>query len=180
MDRQKTPPLTGHTIRLPVMQGGAGRDYFEKARLGSASLLFAAGLTAAAGSLLEWAHVVECPPRRTAEVAARCASYNGITAGDGWVSLVAGAGVILCAVLLAIRGRGVWARLAFLASIVVGAVGMSAYRAVSDTTSAISLRTGAIGRYEAAIGVSLVAAAGLIGLIASVGGIAATPRGPEA
>jgi hypothetical protein len=59
-----------------------------------------------------------------------------------------------------------------LASIVIGAIGVSDYRSIGEVTAEIDL----IGIPHPAIGLTLVVAAAILGLLASIAGVAATPR----
>ena len=154
------------------------RDYFDKARSGAAAALFAAGAAAILGALLDWVSIRV--PDDFPEGAAT-EPFNGIEARDGWWVIGAGAVIVISALMLIVRRRGSWAILAFLASIVIGAIGISGYRGVSDVSSALLRRTDAVGEVSPGIGIMLVAAAALVGVIASVAGIAASPPqdGPD-
>ncbi|MEA2435379.1 MAG: hypothetical protein QOG54_2836 [Actinomycetota bacterium] len=136
-------------------------DIFDKARSVAASVLFACGLAAILGAVLAWVTVelpeLGVPNGRPAE------TVTGIEGTDGWIVIVAGAMVIVAAVLLVLRATSGYAWLAFLASMVVGGIALANYRQLDQ-----------IG--EPAMGLLLVAAAGIIGVIAAAAGVAASPR----
>lgn len=101
---------------------------------------------------------------------------------DWRVVFVAGILVIVCAILLMIRKRSLYAWICFLASMVIGAIAIADYRGLSDPTSGFlrglehALNTTIQGSAHPAIGLTLVAISGVGGLIASVVGIAASPH----
>jgi hypothetical protein len=74
------------------------------------------------------------------------------------------------------RRRGKWAWLGFLASMVAGGLAISAYRAIADESSSLHLELDLIGRARPGFGLTLVAAGAIAGLLASVGGVIATPH----
>ena len=83
--------------------------------------------------------------------------------------------LIGAAIMLWLRRRGKWAWLGFLASVVIGGLAITSYRAIADTTSPLYEELDIIGRAQPAIGITLVAAGAIIGLVSSVAGVTATP-----
>ena len=151
-------------------------DFFERARAIAASLLFAAGAAAIIGSLLDWVTVETVPPEVPPEQAHRLPPFTGLELGDGWVVLVAGVVILLAAFLVVMKGTSGVAWLAFLASVVIGGVAISDYRGIDE----VHLDMEGIGSgARPGLGLTLVVAAGIIGLIASVGAIAASPSQPR-
>ncbi|MGH2749148.1 MAG: hypothetical protein ACRDKB_14675 [Actinomycetota bacterium] len=155
-------------------------DYFDRARRVAATGLFVAGVLAVAGSLLPWVEVT--PPLVVPEAEAeRADALIGIEISDGRVVLVAGVVIIAAAALLVLRRRSGWAWLALAASILVGAIGISDYRQVSGFRPEAGVqppfvrRAERAGEVDPAFALILVAAAGIVGLVASVGALAATP-----
>lgn len=147
-------------------------DFFERARAIAASILFAAGAAAIIGSFLDWVTVEEVPPEVPEQQAHRLPPFSGLEAGDGWVVLVAGIVILVGAFFIVTRGTSGFAWLTFLASVVVGGIGMSDYRGITE----LHLDMEGIGTDPApGLGLILVAAAGIVGLIASAGAIAASP-----
>lgn len=154
---------------------GSG-DFFERARAIAASILFAAGAAAVIGSFLDWVTVEAVPPEVPPEQAHRLPPFTGLELGDGWVVLGAGLVILLAAFLVVTRGTAGVAWLAFLASVVVGGIAISDYRGIQE----VHLDMEGIGTGpEPGLGLTLAAAAGIIGLIGSVGAIAASPSRPR-
>ena len=165
------------------------RDVFDTARLWAVALLVLAGALATIGSTLEWVDIVVQPEIRgdvnfgvnqpEVEEPPVSRPFTGLEAGDGWFVLGAGALMITSAALLWFTRSGRFAWLGFLAAVVTGAIAFTDYRGVGDFTSSISQRMNLVGKVVPALGLTLVAAAALVGLVGSVIGIAATPR-PDA
>lgn len=151
-------------------------DFFEKARAVAASVLFACGAAAIIGSLLDWVTVEAQPPDVPADQLHRLPPFSGIEIGDGWVVIGAASLVLVCAFFIVIKGRSRYAWLAFLGCIVIGGISISDYRGIDE----LHLSLEAIGRGpRPGLGLTLVAAAGLIGLAASVAAVAASPSGTQ-
>jgi hypothetical protein len=147
-------------------------DYFDKARSVAAAFMFAAAAAAILGSFLDWVSVEE-PPVVPADQIPQLEPFNGIEANDGWVTAIAGIVVLMCTALLVVRRRAFWAGLAFLASMLIGGIAVADYRGIEQIFYEEMDR---IGGVSPGIGLTLVAAGGFIGLIASAAAVAATPR----
>jgi hypothetical protein len=147
-------------------------DYFDKARSIAASVLFAAGATAIVGALLDWVTIKppELVPRNQVSL---LDPFNGIEATDGWFVIVGGLIVIFCAAMLVVRAKSGYAWLAFFASMIVGGIAIADYRGIETLFYEEMDR---IGLPEPALGLTLVAAAGIVGVIAAAAGAAASPR----
>jgi LPXTG-motif cell wall-anchored protein len=102
--------------------------------------------------------------------------FTGLEAGDGWWSVGGGAILVLAAALLYVRRRAVWGWAGLLGSILIGSVGIADYRGIGDLSSSISHRMDIVGQAAPALGLTLVVAAAIVGVVASVAGIAASPR----
>jgi hypothetical protein len=149
-------------------------DYFERARAISASVLFAAAAAAIIGSILDWVVVDATPPDVPPDQLDRLPPFTGLEIGDGWVVIGAAVVVVISALFIVIKGRLAW--LAFLGSVVIGGIAISDYRGIADIHTELE----AIGRGpRPGLGLTLVAAAGVIALIASAASIAASPKGPR-
>jgi len=149
------------------------RDYFARARAWAATGLFLAAAVTILGSFLDWVKVDALPPTVPANQAPRAEPFNGLDIGDGWWTLGAGAFLLLCAVLLVLRPASRFAWWAFFASILCGGIAISDYRGIAEVFN----EWGGIGAGPSpGIGLTLVAAGALLGLIASVTAIAATPK----
>lgn len=149
------------------------RDYFERARAWTSTGLVLAAALLVTGSLLDWVSVNELPDTIPTEQARFAQPFNGFDVGDGYVT--AGAGIVLafCAVMIMLKAKSTFAWLAFVASIVAGAIAISDYRDIS----ALFEHYGGIGRgVSPGIGITLAAAGALLGLVSAVGAIAASPR----
>ncbi len=164
------------------MQPARGLDFFDKARLWAGMVVVLAGLTAVIGSVVDWVTVTP-PPAPPPGVdfenepfaeEESSEPFNGLEAGDGWVTVVAGGAQLAAGLLLIMRRRGGW--LGIFASIPLGAIAISAYRAVDEPTSSLMERTETVGDADPALGLTLLAAAALVGLLSAVVGVIATPR----
>lgn len=164
------------------MQRTAGLDFFDKARIWAGIVVLLAGLVAVLGSVVDWVTVTP-PPEPPAGVDFEeqpfatdesSAPFNGLEAGDGWVTLAAGGFEMAAGLLLIGRRRGGW--LGVLATIPMGAVAISIYKQLGSPTSDLMERTNTVGDADPGLGLTLIAGAALVGLIASVIGVAATPK----
>lgn len=160
-----------------------GSDFFERARGVAAAVLLAVGAACVIGAALDWATLETCPelvPGSTfteeeLEDPPLC-PVRGIDSIEGKAVVVAGFGILGSAIYLILRRRSSFAWLAFWSSVVAGSFAVAAYRAIGDADSSFSRRYGLIADYEPGIGLTLVAAATIVGVIAAIAGIAATPR----
>ena len=168
------------------MANHEGIDYFARARAVAVTVLIAAGAACVIGAAMDWAVLERCPevqPGSTfdeseLEEPPPC-PVRGIDATEGRVAAVAGFLMMIGGTLLVMRGNPSFGWLALLASILAGSFAISAYRGVGDANSSISRRFGLIDAYDVGVGLTLVAAAAVIGIIASVASIAATPRSDD-
>lgn len=174
MDGQQAPVLPNHDGRLTGMPA----DYFDRARLSAATGMFIAGVLAVVGSALDWV-TVKTPPRLPDEDVDKVRPFTGLDIPDGWWVMAAGIALALVAVLLVARKRGAYAWLGFAASTIIGAIAIADFRGISDTASSLARRADVVGDMDPAIGIILVAAAAVGGLVASIAGVAASPRHQE-
>ena len=166
------------------MQRQTTRDYFDKARLWCALAMVLAGAAAIAGSGLDWIRIVEAPELRTDttfepdELGATepTEPFSGIEAGDGWWTAAGGAVLALAGIALLSTGRAGFGWLGVVAALVIGVIALADYRGIGELSSSFSRRTDITGDAEPALGITLVAGAALAGFVASMGGLAATPR----
>ena len=164
------------------MDGEAVRgDYFFRARSIACAGLISAGAAAVIGSLLDWV-TIEPPPTVPDDQLAGIHPFSGIDVRDGWWTLALGVALIVLAVLLFVRRRSGFAWLAFLSSMVMGAIAIADYRAIVGfepggvADEALFRRAEIIGEADPAIGITLVAAAALVGFVSSLVGVASTPN----
>lgn len=123
------------------------------------------------GSSLDWVTVERLPDVIPAEQRDNAEPFNGFDVGDGYWTAAAGVVLMASAVSLVVRARHAW--LGFVAAMVGGAVAISDYRGIESLFE----HTNAIGTgISPGIGLTLVAAGALLGLVSSVAGIAATPK----
>ncbi|HZJ49614.1 MAG TPA: hypothetical protein VFF07_01915 [Actinomycetota bacterium] len=162
----------------------AGLDFFDRARRFAVALLLLAGVAAIAGSSLDWVTITvrrQIDPRadfgsnQDALEEPRTRPFSGLEAGDGYWALGGGIVIVIAAGMLLIRPRGRWAILAFLASLIIGAIAFADYRGVGDVSSSISARMEIDVSARPGVGLTLVAAAGFLGIVGSAAAIAATP-----
>lgn len=160
----------------------AGVDFFGRVRAVAGAILMASGAAAIVGAMLDWVTITP-PPRvrpefRDMDLEGVEASlpFSGLEAGDGWWVVGAGAIMILAAGMLIVRRRGLWAWIALLAAVVIGGITFADFRAIGDLSSGLSRRMDIVGAAKPALGITLVAAAALVGIVAAGAGIAASPR----
>lgn len=164
------------------MQRGSGLDFFTKARVWAGAFVLLAGLCAIVGSAVDWVTVTpppEPPPgldfeQRPFASDESSEPFTGLEVREGWVAAIGGAALMAAGLLLITRTRG--GGLAVLASIPIGAVAISSYRALGSVTSGLMERTNTVGDVDPGLGILLVSAAAIVGLIAGVVGLAATPK----
>ena len=149
----------------------APRDYFDRARLVAATVLFIAAVCLIVGCFLDWVTVDQLPDVIHADQAAKAEPFNGFDVRDGYIVAIAAIVLLVSAVRLVIQGRG--AGVAFLAAVVAGGIAISDYRSIDE----LFVEFDAIGRGpHPGIGLILVAFGALLALVAAVAAIAATPR----
>lgn len=140
--------------------------------------MLAGGLAAIVGAFLDWV-TLTLPPTVPADQRDRAVPFTGMDTDDGKWILIGGALLILCGVILYMRKRSLWAWLGFLASVTIGAIAIADYRAIGSVTSDLSRQMDVVGEPSPAVGITLVAAAALVGLISSLAGVAASPSPQE-
>ena len=162
-------------------------DFFDKARRFAAAGIVLAGLCALTGSFLDWAVISErqvAPNVDFGEDAGEIEpgqgeAFAGVDDRDGRLTLGGGIALIAAAVALLVRKTTGTAWIAFWISLAIGGIAFGDYRTISENETAPS---GVLLRHEVGVeaspgpGLTLIAAAGMIGVIASVGGVAATPK----
>lgn len=160
-------------MRDQLMRG----DYFDRARRVAAAILIAAAAAAIIGSVLNWVTIT--PPPTEAGQRQASEPFSGIEARDGWYVIAAASILALSAVGLVWRRRGLYAGVAFVAAMVIGAIAFADYRSINEITSSLSERMNVVGDADPAAGIMLVAAGGFAGLLGAVVGLVATPRNLE-
>ncbi len=160
----------------------SGVDFFDRVRSVAGGALMASGAAAAVGSLLDWVTITPPPKVRPVfrnmdlEGVKASQPFSGLEAGDGWWVIGAGVVMILTAGLLIVRRRSLYAWIALLAAMVMGGITFADFRAIGDLGSGLSWRMDVVGQARPALGITLVAAAALVGIVAAGAGIAASPR----
>ena len=152
------------------MADSPAREFFDKARGWVSGGLFLAGALAIIGSLLDW--VTFTVAEQAVPGARPSEPLSGLDVGDGRWVIGAAVVIIGCAFLLVLRQRAGYAGLAMLASILIGAISVSDYRGIADVATEVGL----VGIPHAGLGLTLAVAASIVGLLASIAGVAATPR----
>ncbi|MBA3350413.1 MAG: hypothetical protein H0T12_07630 [Actinobacteria bacterium] len=162
----------------------SGVNFFDRVRSVAGAILMASGAASIVGSMLDWVTITPPPKLRPPlremgmQEVKGSEPFSGIEAGDGW--WVAGAGVImiLAAGMLMLRRRSLYAWIALVAAMVIGGITFADFRAIGDLGSGLSRRMDIVGLAKPSLGIALVAASALVGIVASGAGIAATPRTP--
>ena len=139
--------------------------------------MVAAGLAAILGTFLDWVSLT-LPPTIPADQRDRAVPFSGMDTSDGKLVLIGGVLLIVFGLALYLRRRSLWGWLGFLASVIVGIIAIADYRAIGSVTSDLSREMDVVGQPSPGVGITMVAAAALIGLIASLAGVAASP-GPS-
>jgi hypothetical protein len=151
------------------------RDAFEKARSIAAAFMVAAGAAVIIGTLLDWVSIT--PPLITpVDLIPQTEPFTGLETKSAPYLLIAAGVLILSALMLVVRRKSLYAWLGFLASMVIGAIGFQNYRGMDELFYDQMER---IGEPTAGLGLLLVVAGGIIGLIAGAAGIAGAPPEPE-
>ena len=164
--------LIDHACRLPAV-AASPRDVFEKARVWAAAGLVLAAALLIVGSFLDWVSVERLPDTIPADQAARAEPFNGFDVGDGYVTGGAGIAIAFCAAMLMLKARSSFAWLAFVSAMIAGAIAISDYRSIDQLFEDFQ----GIGKgISPGIGLTLVAAGALVGMVSAVGGVAATPN----
>lgn len=161
------------------MKGVGGGDYFERARVVSVALLVLAGVLAIAGSFMDWTTAGTIPKGMGFSNMIRdllSDPVTGFDAGDGKTVIGAAVFVLVGALLLAVTRQSRYGLVALLASVVIGAVAIAAYRSLGATTSDFSRKLDLVGEIDPGIGLILVAIAGLLGVLAGSLGMISSPR----
>ena len=146
------------------------------------TIIMASGAAAILGSTLDWVTITPPPKVRPAlremdlQGVKASEPFTGIEAGDGWWVLGAGVVLILAAGMLILRRRSLYAWIALLAAMVIGGITFADFRAIGNLSSGLSRRMDIVGLAKPSLGITLVAASALVGIVASGAGIAATPR----
>ena len=162
-------------------------SFFDRARRFAAAGIVLAGLCAIGGSLLDWVVITEREVARNVDFGPETdeiepgqgEAFAGIEDRDGRLTLAGGAGLIAAATALLVRKRAGFAWLAFWIALAIGGIAFADYRTASENEDA---PTGILLRHEVGEeaspgpGLTMVAAAGMLGVISAVGGVAATPR----
>ncbi len=183
--------LSGMDSRLPaVSETQIQTDFFDRMRRIVVVVMLAAGVAAILGSVLDWVVITERPSLRPGfdfqeqnervEEPEVTEPFSGVDATYGIYSLAGGVILIVAGLLLLRIQRGRFAWLGFAAAISIGGIAVAAFRGIADTSSDLYQEMDIVGRAEPALGLIMVGTAGVVGLIASGVGVAATPyRRPE-
>ena len=156
------------------MTEGKTRDTFDNARSVAAAGMVIAGASTIAGTLMDWVTVTP-PVLIPVEQAAQAEPFSGLETRSAPFLLIAAGILILSALMLVVRRRPMYAWIGFLSAIVIGGIGFQNYRGLQEL---FFEQMDGIGTPHAALGLRLVVAGGIVGLIAVAGGLAGTPSEP--
>lgn len=169
------------------MRSAMPSDFFDKARRFAAAGIVLAGLCAVAGSFLDWAVITEREVAPNVDFGedtdeiepGQGEAFRGIDDRDGLLTLAGGAALIAAAVALLARKKTGTAWMAFWISLAIGGIAFADFRTISSNDFAprgILLRHEVGAEASPGPGIAVTAAAGMLGVLSSVGGVAATPR----
>ena len=151
------------------------RDTFDRARSLAAAFLVAAGAAVILGVVLDWV-TVEPPPIIPADHQEQTQPFTGLETKSAPYLLIGAGAVILLALLLVARRRPMYAWAAFLTSMAIGAIAFQNYRDLSSPGSELFYeQMDRVGDPAPAIGLMLVAAGGIVGVIAGAAGVSSIP-----
>lgn len=157
------------------MSAPGTKDTFDRARTMSAAFLVAAGAAVILGTVLDWV-TVEQPPILPVDQIDNAQPFSGLETRSAPFLLIAAGAVILLALLLVTRRKAIYAWGAFLSAIVIGAIAFQNYRGINEL---FYEQMNGVGEPDPALGLMLVAAGGVIGLIAAAGAISSIPPQPR-
>jgi len=147
------------------------KDTFERARSVVAAFLVAAGAAVIIGTVLDWVTITP-PPLIPVEQLPAAEPFTGLETKSAPYLLIGAGAVILLALLLVARAKSLYAWLAFLTSVMIGGIAFQNYRGIEELFYEQMQR---IGEPDPALGLMLVAAGGVVGVIAGAAGVAAVP-----
>lgn len=150
-------------------------DFLDRARRASVAGMIAAAVAMALGSALDWVAVVRLPNVLPETELARAGSVTGIGTGDGWWVILGAVIIVNAALLLWIRRSSAWAWLGFFSSVIAGSIAVADYRAISASGSPFLQELDVVGEIDHGIGLLLVLAGALLGVVFALVGVAATP-----
>lgn len=153
------------------MKEGRTTDTFDRARSIAAACLVAAGAAVILGTVLDWV-TIEPPPLVPVDQIAATEPFAGLETKSAPYLLIGAGVVILSALFLVARRKSLYAWLAFLASMMIGGIAFQNYRGIEEL---FYVQMERIGDPEPALGLMLVAAGGVVGVIAGAAGVAAIP-----
>lgn len=156
------------------MTNAPTRDAFDKARSIAAAFMVAAGAAVIIGTVLDWVTVTP-PPIIPAAQIPQTEPFTGLETKSAPYLLIAAGAVILSALMLVARRRPLYAWLGFLASMVIGGIAFQNFRGINEV---FFEQMDGVGEPDPAIGLLLVVAGGVVGIVAAAAGIAGAP--PEA
>ena len=150
-------------------------DVFDRARVFAAAALVAAGAAVILGTLLDWV-TVEPPRIIPADQIPATEPFTGLETKSAPYLLIGAGALILLALLVVVRKKSLYAWLAFLVSVGIGGVAFQNYRGIEELFYEQMER---VGNPDVALGLTLVAAGGMIGVIAGAAAIAAVPSASQ-
>ena len=147
------------------------RDIFDKARSVSAAFLVAAGAAVLLGTALDWVTIMP-PPIIPIEQEPALEPFTGLETKSAPYLIIGAGAVILLALLIVARKKTIYAWGAFLVSIGIGAIAFQNYRGIDEL---FYVQMERIGDPAPALGLTLVAAGGVVGVIAGAAAASSIP-----
>ena len=138
--------------------------------------MVAAGAAVILGTVLDWV-TIEPPKIVPVDQAPQLEPFTGLETKSAPYLLISAGVVVISALFLVVRRRSLYAWLGFLASMVIGGIAFQNYRGLDELSYEQMER---IGEPSPALGLTLVVAGAVVGLIAGAAGIAGVPPEAEA
>ena len=151
------------------------RDAFDKARSIAAAFMVAAGAAVILGTVLDWVTVTP-PPIIPVDQIPNTEPFTGLETKSAPYLLIGAGAVILTALLLVARRKSFYAWLGFLASMITGGIAFQNFRGINEL---FFEQMEGVGEPDPAMGLFLVVAGAVVGVIAAAAGAAGAPPEPD-
>jgi LPXTG-motif cell wall-anchored protein len=137
--------------------------------------MVAAGAAVILGTVLDWVTVTP-PPIIPADQIPNTEPFTGLETKSAPYLLIGAGVVILSALLLVARRKSFYGWLGFLASMVLGGIAFQNFRGINEL---FFDQMEGVGEPDPALGLLLVVAGAVVGVIAAAAGAAGAPSEPD-